>query len=322
MSVLGRALVLLVFTFLILGSALYGVAATRVRRAYDIPAPPIARATAPDDIARGASLARTLCFTCHAPGPGQAPVGARVDGAPSFLGEVWAPNLTADRETGIGAVADGDIARLLRNGVGRDRHYAATMSRFARLGDEDVAALLGYLRSSDPLVAPRPHAVPPPRLGIVGTIVLAFAVGIDTRGEAHVPVPARAPTADYGRYLASVIYGCVDCHTDGVAPADEKLRSPGLLGGGLALHGAHNLSLFSPNLSPDPDFGIGRWSLDDLARALVAGADREGRPLRAPMPRFADLTVVDIQAIYAFVRSVPPVHRPTPISPPRVATTR
>ena len=61
------------------------------------------------------------------------------------MGEVWAPNLTAHPQAGIGAWSDGQLARLLRNGVGRDGRYAAGMPRFARLSNADVAALIGFL---------------------------------------------------------------------------------------------------------------------------------------------------------------------------------
>ena len=208
-------------------------------------------------------------------------------GAPQFLGEIWAPNLTSDTETGIGSWTDGELARLLRNGVRRDGHYAGSMPRFARLGDQDVAALIGFLRSDDPLVAPVSHQVPRGGMGIAGKLALAFAAGIDTRGDARVPAPARGPTADYGRYLASAVYGCVDCHTDGFKTTDENLRSPGLLAGGLFLRTPRGDPIYSANLTPDSETGIAAWTADDLARALSTGIGRGGLALRPPCRYFA-----------------------------------
>ena len=156
---------------LIVGGSVFAVATRRVNRVHDLPPPPITRAIAPEEIARGGRLFRTNCLDCHAgaPAPGQRgerrPSGARVTGAPSFLGELWAPNLTADPQTGIGAWTDAELARLLRNGLRRDGRYAATMPRFARLADADVAALIGFLRSDAPLVAPVRNDVPRPGLG-------------------------------------------------------------------------------------------------------------------------------------------------------------
>ncbi len=326
MPILARAFILLLFTLLVIGSIVVGIAVRRVGRKHDLPPPPIARATAPDEIARGGRLFRTNCLDCHA-GHAQPtgtterrPIGARVTGAPEFMGEVWAPNLTVDPAAGIGGWTDGDIARLLRNGLRRDGSYAATMPRFARLADQDVAALIGFLRSNDPLVAASPNQVPRPDLPLAGTLALAFAASVDVRGETHVPMPPRGPTAAYGGYLASVIYGCVDCHTDGFIPTEEKLRSPVLLAGGLFHRTPRGETIYSTNLTPDPETGIGGWTVDDLARALSLGIGRNGLPVRAPMPVFRYLDPDEAAALFAYLRAVPAVNRNTP-GPPRVKPT-
>ena len=241
-------------------------------------------------------------------------------GAPQFLGEIWAPNLTADPQAGIGGWTDGQLARLLRNGLGREGRYAGTMPRFARLADQDVAALIGFLRSNDPLVAPSSNQVPRLGLGLAGTLALAFAAGVDTGGDAHVPMPPRGPTADYGRYLAATVYGCVDCHTDGFKTTDENLRSPVLLAGGLFLRTPRGDPVYSTNLTPDPETGIAAWSADDLARTLTTGIGRAGLPLRPPMPVFRYVDADESAALFAYLRSVPAVNRRTPGAPRERAT--
>jgi mono/diheme cytochrome c family protein len=315
MSVLSRALILVLFCLLVIGSLVVGVAFRRVRRPYDIAPPPIARATAPDDIARGGRLFRTACLDCHA-GPGGArPTGARVAGAPAFIGEIWAPNITSDPRAGIGAWTDGELARLLRNGLDRDGRFAAAMPRFSRLGDEDVAALIGFLRSDDPMVAPATTSVPRSKIGVGGTLALAYAAGVDVSGDPHVPVPPRGSNPAYGRYLAAVIYGCVDCHTDGMGATPDKLQSPALLAGGLALRTARGEPIYSKNLTPDAETGLGAWTADELARALATGVARDGQQLRAPMPVFRYLDADDARAIFSYLRTLPPVHSPTPAEP-------
>jgi len=330
MSTLSRALLLSILVMLVVGGLVFGVAVRRVNRVHDVPAPPISRATAPDEIARGGRLFRTLCLDCHA-GPAAAPAGAggpaaprpaagaRVPNAPSFLGELWAPNLTSDREAGVGAWTDGELARLIRNGVRRDGHYAATMPRFSRISDEDVAALIGFMRSDDPIVAPVAARVPPSKLGVGGILALAYAAGVDVGGPAHVPAPPRAATADYGRYLASVIYGCVDCHTGGFGSTDEKLAAPGRMAGGQVLHGRDGAIVYSRNLTPDAATGLGSWSADDLARALREGTTPEGRRLREPMPHFRDIDDTDARALYAFLHGLPPSNSPLPAPAPSAA---
>lgn len=323
MPVLGRAFLLLAFTLLVVGSVVVGIAHRRVDRVFDIPLPAIARATAPEEIARGGQLFRSDCLDCHAgravpvaPGQERRPLGARVTTAPEFMGEVWAPNLTADPQAGIAAWTDPELARLLRNGLRRDGRYAAAMPRFGRLSDADVAALIGFLRSNDPMVAPSPNVVPRTNLAIGGTLALAFAAGVDTTGDAHVPMPPRGPSAEYGRYLATAVYGCVDCHTDGTATTDEKLRSPNLLGGGQFLRTPRGEPIFSSNLTADRETGLGAWTADDLTRALTTGIGPSGLSQWPPMPIFRWLTPEEGAALFAYLRSVPALSRKTP-GPPR-----
>jgi mono/diheme cytochrome c family protein len=318
MPILGRALALLLSVVLVVGGTIVTIGVRRVRRTYDVPYPPITRALDPGEVARGGRLFRTTCLGCHAGPEGERPLGAKVEGAPSFLGEIWAPNLTRSAEAGIGGWSDGELARLLRNGVGRDGHYAAAMPRFGRLADPEVAAIIGFLRSPDPLVAPAPAAgVPRSRLSLAGLLVLAYSAGVDPEGEPRLPAPARAPTAAYGRYLAAAVYACVDCHTEGYAPTDEKLRSPNLLGGGLDLRNPRSEPIYSANLTRDPETGVPDLDAPTLARILTTGIGARGLPLRSPMPvfRFIDLDDpehLDVRALLAFLRSVPPLHRQSP----------
>ena len=327
MSTLSRALVLALLVMLAGGGLVFSVAMRRINQVHDVPAPPIARATAPDEIARGGRLFRTLCLDCHAapaPAGGTPPAaepavrpaaGARVTNAPSFLGELWAPNITGDREAGVGAWTDGELARLVRNGLRRDGRYAATMPRFPRVADDDVAALIGFMRSDDPIVAPVPTHVPPSKLGLGGILALAYAAGVDPSGPAQVTAPPRAPSAAYGRYLASVIYGCIDCHTNGFGATDEKLAAPGLMAGGLVLHARDGAIVYSRNLTPDPATGLGGWSAQDLSRALREGMSRSGRRLRAPMPVFHGMDDTETGALFEFLRSLPPTPSPLPDAP-------
>ena len=316
MSTVARAFALVVFLVLLGATALVGFAVHRVNKVFDIPPSPITRATAPDEIARGGRLFRTLCLDCHA-GPGNTrPTGARVTSAPSFIGEVWAPNITADPQNGVGAWSDGELARLLRNGVRRDHYYAATMPRFGHLGDDDVAAIIGFMRSNDPAMAATPAAAPVPqsKMAVGGILALAYAAGLDASGAAHVPMPVRGPNAEYGRYLAAYVYSCVDCHTTGLGATDEKLKGTGLLTGGAAMHGPGGGTVYSNNLTPDAETGLGSWTADDLTRALQTGIAKDGRKLRAPMPLFRDLDATEAAAIYAFLRSLPASRSPTPRS--------
>jgi len=316
MPTVARAFALVMLLVLLAGAALVGFAVHRVNKVFDLPPSPITRATAPEEIARGGRLFRRLCLDCHAGPGGNRPTGARVTSAPSFIGEVWAPNITADPKNGVGEWSDGELARLLRNGIRRDHYYAATMPRFGHLGDDDVAAIIGFMRSDDPMMAATPAVapVPPSKMAVAGVLALAYAAGLDTSGAPHVPTPARGPNAEYGRYLAAYVYSCVDCHTTGLGVADEKLKGPGALSGGVALHQQKGGTIYSRNLTPDDETGLGRWTVEELTRALQTGTAKDGRRLRPPMPVFGEMDATEAAAIYAFLRTVPASHSPTPRS--------
>ena len=90
------------------------------------------------------------CALCHGPdGAGGAKLSWRV------LGTVWTRNLTPDRETGIGAWSDGEIARAMRSGIakdGRPMHWQAMIWDHASNWDEeDVRALIAFLRALPPV---------------------------------------------------------------------------------------------------------------------------------------------------------------------------
>ena len=277
-------------------------------RHWDVTAPAIAAASSPDGIARGRHLFQMVCAGCHLDEHGRA-AGKFMDDVPAFLGAFYPANITSDRKHGIGAFADRDLVRLLRTGVKRDGRIAGVMPRFTGLSDDDVAALLGYLRSDDPIFAPVPASQPPVKPTVVGKLILRFIVGADPAPAPAGPVaaPARAATADYGRYLVLEVVQCGDCHSPGFA--GDKSRKEGAFTGGFELADARGRPIYSANLTPDARTGIGAYGEADFARAVRDGFRPDGRILRPPMPRFRMLDDVELAAMNAFFRTLPPVHR-------------
>jgi mono/diheme cytochrome c family protein len=105
-------------------------------------------------------------------------------------------------------------------------------------------------------------------------------------------------TIERGEYLARA-GDCVSCHTTpGGAP----------MAGGLRLDTPFGYML-SPNITPDADTGIGRWSSDDFYRALHAGVNKRGHDMYPTMPYdfYTRVARADVDAIYAYLRTVPPV---------------
>ncbi len=73
------------------------------------------------------------------------------------MGWVHSANITSDPVGGIGAWSDEELARMIKTGIGRD-HRVRPMPQFCYLGDEDVAGVIAFLRSGDPMFAPSPTA--------------------------------------------------------------------------------------------------------------------------------------------------------------------
>nr|WP_229474572.1 cytochrome c [Pseudoduganella lurida] len=123
--------------------------------------------------------------------------------------------------------------------------------------------------------------------------------------QARPPAAARAPAAallERGRYLAQA-GDCIACHTQPGAKIFSGNRPmPTPFG-----------TLYAPNITPDVATGIGRWSADDFYRMMHTGRGRDGKLLYPAMPfaSYTKVTRADCDALFAYLRSVPPVRLAT-----------
>lgn len=310
---------------------LVGYARFESQRALDLPAPDVAADLRPEAVARGAAIFHATCEACHRPSHGDRASGAPITDAPSWIGSLHSGNITSDPVAGIGALSDAQRGRMIR--TGRNRHGRwAPMPSYA-LSDADLAAVLGFLRSGDPLFAPDPTRAPRSTMTALGSVVLlltgAFGPLDATVTGAAVP---EAPSVAYGRYLAQDVYKCGDCHTPGFDA--EKSKGPDAFIGGAELNDAAGKLVLSPNLTKHDVAGIGRWSRAQFADAVRTGIRPDGRPLGYPMPIFRGARDVEIDALLAYLRSFPASPNVVPgrvpavgaggvrKSPPRVAGSR
>ncbi len=274
-------------------------------------------------LARGRYLVEgpAHCFHCHSEHDlttPEYPVVASKKGAGwelpiPELGRIAAPNITSDRETGIGAWSDDEIARAVQEGISRDGHALFPVmpyQDFAKMDDEDIASIVVYLRTV-PAVR---NTVPARQL----VFPLNFIVNtIPEPLGAHAPAPPRTTPEARGEYLVSAVAGCAGCHT----PMDDKgMPLPGLeLGGGQLFHdpGQNGTPVFSANITRDPS-GIEHYDEALFIETLHTGQLR-GRVLNHIMPfeMFRNLTDDDLRDIFAYLRSRPPVkHRVSNVDPP------
>ncbi|MDM0011761.1 cytochrome c [Variovorax sp. J22P168] len=141
--------------------------------------------------------------------------------------------------------------------------------------------------------------------------VLVAVVALNLRGEDPLPDPAAAAaewkpdaaTVERGRYLA-LAGNCAGCHT---------ARGGADYAGGVGIETPFG-TVFSSNLTPDPKAGIGSWNAAHFWRAMHNGRSKDGRLLYPafPYPSFTRVTREDSDAIFAYLRSLPPDASPNP----------
>ncbi len=228
--------------------------------------------------------------------------------ASAFAGRSWtpdgipflaAPNLTPDPETGIGTFSDDALARAIREGVGHDgRTLFPVMpySKFKAMTDEDLASIIVYLRS----VQPVKHAVAPSQPPFpVKYLIRSLPQPITQPVAADLSTPVKR-----GEYLAT-IGACAECHT----PMDEKgNRLPGMdFAGGFRLEFTGVPTVFSQNITPSVN-GIPYYTEDLFVETLRTGRVRE-RQLSTMMPwrLYRNMTDQDLKDIFAYLQTLKPV---------------
>jgi mono/diheme cytochrome c family protein len=123
---------------------------------------------------------------------------------------------------------------------------------------------------------------------------------------------AQSTQVARGKYLVTIA-SCTDCHTPGHFFGKPDMAR--FLGGSEVGFEIPGLGVFhGPNLTPDPDTGLGKWSAEQIVTALQTGARPDGRMLAPIMPwhAYANLTKEDVNAIVAFLKSLPLVKNKVP----------
>ena len=118
-------------------------------------------------------------------------------------------------------------------------------------------------------------------------------------------LPPHTPDVANGRTMFE-IGGCASCHA---TPADDPQKVERTkLGGGLPLKSPFG-TFYVPNISPDPDDGIGAWSEADFVTALMKGTSRRGRHLFPAFPytSYAHMTLADARDLFAYLKTLPPI---------------
>lgn len=258
----------------------------RLERAYEVEIADIPVAEDdPEVLARGQHLVTAIadCTGCH----GSDLAGTVFFEEPGF-GRVVSRNITP---AALGPYQNADYVRAIRYGLDYDGTPLLVMPshHFQYLSDEDLGAVIAYLKSVPPAerelpgnkFTPLAHA-----LVALNQLQVIPAERID-HTVANRSAPPEASTVEYGEYLLAVS-PCSDCHGENLAGGQAGPGEP-----------------IGPNLTPGGE--LGGWTQDDFLMVMRTGTHPSGRPINPAMPWmvFRNMTDVELEAIWLALQARP-----------------
>ncbi|MEK9282654.1 cytochrome c [Bradyrhizobium sp. ISRA442] len=266
----------------------------------------------PEMIARGEALVVAGdCAGCHTADPAKPFAGGtRID---TPFGAIFTPNLTPDRDTGIGAWTDADFTRALRYGTAPDGslYYPAfPYPYFTRMTKDDTLAIRAYLATLPPVVSRNK----PPELrwpfGYRGLMrawnYLYFKPGL------FEPDQGKSTEWNRGGYLVTGLGHCGACHTPkNYFGADKDA---------LALSGNDIGGWFAPRLDGAARSGLKSWSVEDVAEYLQSGRNArshaDGPMAEVIVGSTSKMSDADVRAMAVYLKSLPAARREPIVTPP------
>jgi len=269
----------------------------------------------PERLARGEYLSRHVvgCSDCHgerdwtkysAPQmrerEGHGGMAFKLD-----VGTLYAPNITPAK---LESWSDGEVLRAMTSGVSKDGSPLFPMMPYEnlrQLSREDAEALIAFVRTWKPVT----NEVPRSKLNFPLNLI------VRTIPSPAPPLRDKAPDpsnrVEYGKYLTTIA-SCGDCHTK----MEKGAKVPGMdYAGGMRFEMRSGGEIYSANITPDPETGIGRWTeaqfvdrFKSIANADEASLALNGRKnTEMPWRDYGGMTTEDLSAIFTYLQSLPPV---------------
>ena len=261
-------------------------------------------ALAQSAVERGAYLVNTImtCANCHSPkGPPPAVAGKDFSGGlrfnePPF--DVTAPNITPDKDTGIGNWTDAEIKTMLltgKNPHGIQEAEVMPSAFYPILTPGDLDGIVAYLRSLTPVK----NKVADP------VYKIALPHHVYPGAEKSYSEADLNDKLKRGFYLATIGH-CMECHTPFAPPGGPDFANA-LGKGGREFPGPWGVSK-SRNITSHKTAGIGDWTDAEIKTAITQGKRKDGTPLKGPMgyQYYAKMTDTDLDAVIAYLRMLPP----------------
>ncbi len=262
-------------------------------------------------VAEGKRISTMMCAKCHQAENGKLEGHFMAD-MPEMFGKVWSANITQHPEYGTGRYTDGELAYLLRTGIKKDGGYAPPwMPKFPNMSDRDIESIIAYLRSDAPELAASDKAQPASQPSFFAKFLCRVAFK-------PLPYPAQpilAPPAEdkvaFGKYIATAKVDCYACHSPSFQNTDVMVpeNTPGYFSGGNAMPNLEGEIIYTRNLTPDKETGIGKWTEEQFVQAVRFGKRPNGTSVRYPMSPHPELTDEEVAAIFAYLQTIPAIHQ-------------
>ena len=247
------------------------------------------------------------CVACHSTPDGAPFAGGLKMNVPS-LGDIYATNITPDKETGIGDYSFEDFEKAMRDGVAKDGHRlypAMPYPSFAKMSEQDMRALYDFIMNEVTPVHQEnlPSEIPAwksPRwpMGIWNL------VNLDK--DPFVSDPSQSQEWNRGAYLVQGLGHCGACHTPRGLLFQEKALDEGNAN---YLSGAPLDNWTASNLKGDSTAGLGRLSEDDIVEFLKTGHNRYGTAFGTMVEvvnnSTAHMSDSDLAGIATYLKSLP-----------------
>jgi mono/diheme cytochrome c family protein len=252
-------------------------------------------------VERGRALATAGdCIACHTTPGGPLFAGGRAIETP--FGNVLTPNLTPDRETGIGGWSDDAFVRALQAGIGHDGAHlypAFPYPYYTRVARADLLAIRAWLAT----LAPVRNIVVRNQLSFPFDIRLTMSAWnalFFEDGEFR-PKPGKSSEWNRGAYLVEGLGHCGACHTPKNRLGADRT--------GARLQGGAIQDWFAPSLGPDLRTGLGNWSIDDVVEYLGTGRNAKSAA-SGPMGEVVSYSTshmphADLQAMAIYLKDQP-----------------
>jgi len=269
-----------------------------------------ARAAEPDQLARGKYVfGATGGCGCHTEPKGVLNAGGRKYDGP--FGTVYSSNITPDPKAGIGSWTDAQIITAIRLGRrpnGERILPVHPFTSFNGMAEDDLAALVKFLRSVPPASKPTPAK----KITIPMFESVFLPAWLMTFASKETP-PSAAPVSGVarGEYLVRAVGHCGECHTprSALTMAVDNAR---FLAGNTKKTGPEGQA--TPNLTPDKGTGLD-WNEEQIVTYLQTGNRPDGdvagglmgEMIQGTAAGYKDLTKADLQAITRYLKSIPAV---------------